>query len=81
MKNTLTDLNNYLFEQIERLNDDSLTEDQLEREIRKSEAVVKIGETIIDNGRLALKAIEHADEYGYGQRRELPFMLESKEAK
>ena len=32
MKNTLSDLNNYLFEQLERLSDDELTEDQLERE-------------------------------------------------
>ena len=30
MKNTLTDLNNYLFEAIERLNDDSLDETQLD---------------------------------------------------
>ena len=29
MKNTLLDLNNYLFEQIERLHDDDLTDDQL----------------------------------------------------
>lgn len=32
MKNTIADLNNYLFEQLERLNDDSLTDEQLERE-------------------------------------------------
>lgn len=35
MKNTLADLNNYLFEQIERLNDDSLDEDELDAELRK----------------------------------------------
>lgn len=56
MKNTLTDLNNYLFEQIERLNDDELSEDQLEKEIKRSEAVQKVARTIIENGQLALSA-------------------------
>lgn len=56
MKNTLTDLNNYLFESIERLNDDSLDEAQLDREIKRSEAVQKIASTIIANGTLALQA-------------------------
>ena len=36
MNNTLTDLNNYLFEQLERLNDDELDDEGLDREIRKS---------------------------------------------
>lgn len=39
MKNTLTDLNNYLFEQLERLNDDSLDEEQLERELKKADTI------------------------------------------
>ncbi len=50
MKNTLTDLNNYLFEAIERINDDGLSGEELEKEIRRSEAVQKIAKTIIDNG-------------------------------
>ena len=41
MKNTLTDLNNYLFESIERLNDDTMTDEQLEKEIRRSDAIQK----------------------------------------
>ena len=75
MKNTIADLNNYLFEQLERLNDDELTEDQLERELRKTDSVVKVSETIISNAELALKAIKHADEYGYGQQRSMPKLL------
>lgn len=64
MKNTLGDLNNYLFESIERLNDDELTDEELEREIKRSEAVQKVAKTIIDNGSLALQAKKHFDEYG-----------------
>ena len=74
MKNTLTDLNNYLFEAIERLNDDELTEEQLDKEIKRSEAVQKIAKTIIDNGTLALQAKKHLDEYGQGDCVEMPLL-------
>ena len=74
MKNTLTDLNNYLFEQLERLQDDSLDETGLEKEIQRSEAVQKVAKTIIENGSLALQAKKHLDEYGQGDNVELPML-------
>ena len=75
MKNTLMDLNNYLFEQIERLNDDDLTDEQLERELKKTDSIVKVSEKIIENGELAFKTMKHMDEYGYGAQRSAPKML------
>ena len=60
MKNTLTDLNNYLFDQLERLNDDELT-----GELQKTDSIVKISEKIIENGELAFKTMKHLDEFGY----------------
>ena len=74
MKNTLADLNNYLFDAIERINDDSLDDAQLEKEIKRSEAVQKIAKTIIDNGNLALQAKKHLDEYGQGDNVALPML-------
>lgn len=74
MKNTLADLNNYLFEQLERLQDDDLDEAGLEKEIKRSEAVQKVARTIIDNGTLALNARKHLDEYGNGENVELPML-------
>lgn len=74
MKNTITDLNNYLFEIIERLNDDDLTDEQLDKEIRRGEAVQKAAKTIIDNGALALQAKKHFDEYGIKNDVELPLL-------
>lgn len=74
MKNTLADLNNYLFEAIERINDDSLDDAQLEKEIKRSESVQKIAKTIIDNGNLALQAKKHLDEYGKGDNVALPML-------
>ena len=80
MKNTLGDLNNVLFEQLERLNDDDMTEEQLDRELRKTDATVKIAEKIIANGELAFKTMQHMDNYGYGlsENRALPPMLTMK---
>jgi len=55
MKNGLTDLNNYLFEQIERLNDDTLSAEELKIAVTKANAITQIADTIIKNGELALK--------------------------
>ena len=74
MKNTLNDLNNYLFEQLERLQDDDLSDEQMEKEIRRSKAVQSVAKTIIENGALALEAKKHMDEYGNGGDVELPML-------
>ena len=74
MKNKLTDLNNHLFEALERLNDDDLTGEELDKEIKRSEAISKVAKNIIDNGALALQAQKHFDEYGTGRTVELPLL-------
>ena len=74
MKNTLSDLNNYLFESLERINDDTLDVEGLEKEIKRSEAVQKVAKTIIENGQLALQAKKHLDEYGRGDNVDLPML-------
>ena len=76
MKNTLSDLNNHLFEQLEKLNDDDLQGEKLEAEIKRSETMAKISEQIIKTGELQLKAIQHMDEYGYERKKAVPEMLE-----
>jgi len=56
MKNKLIDLNNHLFEQMERLNDEDLTGDALNQEINRSKAVSQVATQIIAGANLALKA-------------------------
>ena len=64
-KNKLNDLNNHLFEQLERLNDDGLLEgDNLKREVDRSKAMTNVAQTIINNAALALGVQKHVDEYG-----------------
>ena len=67
MKNTLSDLNNYLFESLERLMDDDLTQEDIEKEIQRSRAVTTVAQTVIQNGELALKTMQHLNEFGYGR--------------
>ena len=85
MKNTLTDLNNYLFESLERIMDDDLSKEELDKEIKRSEAVTSIAKTIISNGDLALRAMRHAEEYNVGgtnmRRSSMPPMLETGDGK
>lgn len=76
MKNTLGDLNNHLFAQLEKLNDDDLNGEELESEIKRSEAMAKIADQIIKNGELQFKAMKHMDEYGYERQKAIPEMLE-----
>ena len=67
MRNTLGDLNNYLFETLERLLSDDMTSEEMEREISRSKAVTAVAETVIHNGELALKTMQHLNEYAYGK--------------
>ncbi|MGZ9806913.1 hypothetical protein ACTMNS_02750 [Staphylococcus haemolyticus] len=62
MKNTLSDLNNHLFEQLERLNDEDLTREDLQQELQRSKAVSSIAQNIINNGSLVLQAQKFRDE-------------------
>lgn len=62
MKNTLSDLNNHLFLQLERINNEALTKEELEFESERSKAVTSVAKEIISNARLVLDAnLKHAD--------------------
>lgn len=56
VRNKSIDLNNHLFEQLERLNDTDLKGDDLKEEIERSKAVAGISKNIIENSKLALEA-------------------------
>jgi len=62
--NKLTDLNDHLFKQMERLNDENLTEEKMELEIRKAKAVSQISSEIIKGAKIVLDATRLASETG-----------------
>lgn len=76
MRNTLGDLNNHLFAQLERLGDEELKGDELIEEINRAKAVNEVASRIISNGSLILEAKKvQADTLGR-ENTEMPKMLE-----
>ncbi|MGF3075711.1 hypothetical protein [Facklamia sp. P12955] len=63
VRNTNQDLNNHLFEMLERLNDEDLTEEQLDKEISRAKAMTDVSKSIIENSKLALDAAKLQAEY------------------
>lgn len=71
MKNTLTALNNIIFEQLERLQDDEAMKDDaaFQKEIARSKAITNLASQSIQIGNLSLRACQYAQEYGEDARR------------
>lgn len=83
MKNTLGDLNNHLFAQLERLGEEDLKGDELQEEINRARTITGLASQVIANGNLVLKGKELQLEYGIEEngngtdkpKREFPKML------
>lgn len=75
MSNTLTDLNTKLFEQLNNLSKENISSEELEKEIARSESMIKIANVIISNGDLALRAAKFKDDMLNADNK-LPKMLE-----
>ncbi|EJB8414082.1 hypothetical protein ACJPQX_02950 [Vibrio vulnificus] len=63
MKNQLTDLNDHLFAQIERLGDESLKGPELEMEVARSKAITAVSQQIVNNAQLVLEGAKFKAEY------------------
>ena len=66
-----------MFAQLERLNDEDLDGEALEKEIARSKAIGDMAGKIIDNARVVLEGEKLRAEYG-GRNFTLPKMLEAK---
>jgi len=67
MKNRLSDLNNHLFSQLERLSEEGLNAEQITQEVQRTEAIVRVSDQIVRNADLQLKAVgllaQHGDRF------------------
>jgi hypothetical protein len=51
MKNKIEDLRNHLFSAIERLNNEEITPEELEKEIQRAKAISEVGKVIVDSAK------------------------------
>lgn len=72
MKNKLSDLNDHLFAQLERMSDENMSPEQIEQEAKRAEAIVAVADRIAGNADLQLKAAKLFAEHGQGVLPMLP---------
>lgn len=80
MKNKLSDLNDHLFMQLERLNDESLTPEQIESETVRAKAMVDVSSQITTISAQQLKAVELVAKFGDRHTQSLPMLTHKKDS-
>lgn len=74
MKNKLSDLNDHLFAQLERLSDESLAPEKIELEIKRGEAIAGVADQIIRNAALQVTAAKLVADHGAKVLHHLPLI-------
>lgn len=75
MQNTLLDLNNHLFAQLERLSDEDLEGDKLNEEIERAKSIKDISQQIIANANTVIRAEEFKSDVLGRSNTTIPKML------
>lgn len=74
MKNRLCDLNDHLFMQLERLQNEELTSEQIGDECKRAAAIVDVADKIVDNAKLHLDACKLMAAHGDRFKAHLPML-------
>lgn len=79
MKNKLSDLNDHLFAQLERLSDENLEPEKLALEIKRGETIAGVADQIIRNAALQVTAAKLVADHGDKVANRLPMLGTSKQ--
>lgn len=64
MKNKLSDLNDHLFAQLERLSEEGMSSEKIEEETIRAKAIVSIADQIVQNASLKIQAAKIMSDHG-----------------
>jgi hypothetical protein len=71
-KNKLSDLNDHLFAQIERLSDENMSVEQIETEVKRGNAIVAVADQILRHASLQVQAAKIVSDHGIDPSPHLP---------
>lgn len=74
-QNNLSDLSDVLYEQLYKLSDKDLTDEKLEQQLKRTEAIRGVADTIIKNGELQFKALKMAADVGIVNNKQVRYLL------
>ena len=74
MKNRLSDLNDHLFMQMERLGDEDMKPEELAQEIARAKSMTGVANQVINNARLVLDAQTRVND-SFNAQQEIPRLL------
>jgi hypothetical protein len=72
MKNKLSDLNDHLFAQLERLSQEELTPEQIATEVTRGNAIVAVADQILRHASLQVQAAKIVSDHGMDPSPHLP---------
>lgn len=72
MKNRLSDLNDHLFAQLERLSEEGMTSDQIDTEVKRGAAIVGVADQILRHASLQVQAAKIMSDHGNDPTNHLP---------
>jgi hypothetical protein len=78
VKNKLTDLNDHLFAQLERLSEEGLTPEKIEVEVKRGTAIVAVADQILRHATLQVQAAKIYADHGDKAARYLPELATTK---
>ena len=78
MSNDLNELNNHLFTQLNRLNDEKIKGEELQNEVDRTRAVTDIAKEILCGANIQLSVLKLKAEYRGFQNNDVPKLLNEK---